>query len=37
MALRANTIHRLPSGHSPMLSRPADVVRIITDAADTHP
>lgn len=32
MALRCNDVRTLPTGHSPMLSAPADVVRIITEA-----
>lgn len=32
MAKRANNIHRLPSSHSPMLSRPAEVAQVIADA-----
>jgi pimeloyl-ACP methyl ester carboxylesterase len=33
MAKRATNIRRLPSSHSPMLSRPAEVAQIIADAA----
>jgi pimeloyl-ACP methyl ester carboxylesterase len=33
MAKRATNIRRLPSGHSPMLSQPAEVAHIIADAA----
>jgi pimeloyl-ACP methyl ester carboxylesterase len=33
MAERATNVRRLPSGHSPMLSRPTEVAQIIADAA----
>jgi hypothetical protein len=33
MAKRATNIRRLPSSHSPMLSQPAEVARIIADIA----
>jgi pimeloyl-ACP methyl ester carboxylesterase len=33
MAKRATNVRRLPSSHSPMLSRPAEVAQIIADAA----
>ncbi len=33
MAKRATNIRRLPSGHSPMLSRPTEVAQIIADTA----
>jgi pimeloyl-ACP methyl ester carboxylesterase len=35
LARRASNIRRLPSSHSPMLSRPAEVTQIITDVV-TH-
>ncbi len=35
MAKRATSIRRLPSSHSPMLSRPAEVARIIAEVAES--
>jgi len=35
MARRATTVRRLPSGHSPFLSRPADLAGLVAEAATT--
>jgi pimeloyl-ACP methyl ester carboxylesterase len=34
MATRASTVHRIRSGHSPFLSMPAQLARLVTTAAD---